>query len=275
MPRVWFVSAPIAPITLLAPIAAIGVVAVIGLTAGTARAQIVNVQGALARAPAEDGVTGQAELKINWREGNNPLFDIGGAGNVVVRRGPVLGLALARGEYGTSRGLTLARKSFEHLRARVELDCRWRWEAFAQHEDDQFKRLSLRALAGTGPALQIIDDKAITLLAGAASLFEYERLDRRTGTLDAGARTTAHRASVYVTGHEDLSGGVAIVETVYAQPRLDDPGDLRLLGELAAQSRLSSRIALRNSFNVAYDRTPPDGVKRYDTALEISVLVTF
>jgi uncharacterized protein DUF481 len=251
------------------------VFAVISLAATAAQAQIVNVQGALAKPPDQDGVGGQVEGKITWREGNNPLFDLGGSGNVLVRRGDLVGLALARGEYGTSRGLTLAKKSFEHVRIRARLDCRWRWEVFAQHEYDQFRRLSLRALVGTGPALQIVDTRDVAVLTGAAYLYEDERLDTRPGTLDAGARSTAHRVSAYVTGHEDLSTGVAIVETVYAQPRIDHPGDLRILGELAVQTKLSSRIALKDSFNVAYDRTPPDRILRYDTSLEISVIVTF
>lgn len=251
------------------------VIGAIAVTSTAAHAQIVNVQGALAKPPAEDGAVGQVELKLSWREGNNPLFDIGGAGSVVVRRGPVLGLMLARGEYGTSRGLTLTRKSFEHVRARIELDRRWRWEVFGQHEYDQFRRLALRALVGSGPALQIVDDDAIVLLAGAAYLYEYERLDTRAGRIDAGERTTAHRGSAYVTGREDLGGGALIVETVYAQPRLDRPGDLRLLGELALQTRLSPRLGLRNSLTVAYDRTPPDGVQRYDTALEVAFTATF
>jgi hypothetical protein len=247
----------------------------LGLAPGVARAQIVNVQGALARPLPGDGVIGQVELKLNWREGNNPLFDLGGAGTVLVRRGPVLGLALARGEYGTSRGLTLTRKSFEHVRARVELDSRWRWEVFAQHEYDQFRRLSLRALAGTGPAFQIVDDKSVTVLAGAAYLYEYEQLDTRAGTLDAGVHRTAHRSSIYLTGHEDLPSGVAIVETVYVQPRLDHPDDVRVLGELSLVSKLMSSIALKNSLTVAYNRTPPDGIKRYDTQLELAVVATF
>jgi hypothetical protein len=263
MSRVWLL------------ISVIGVIGPISTAPRAARAQIVNVQGALAKAPEKDGTGGQIEAKINWQEGNNPLLDLGGAGSVLVRRGSVLGLVLARGEYGTSRGLTFTKKSFEHVRTRVELDCRWRWEVFAQHEYDQFRRLSLRALVGTGPALQIVNDKAVAVLAGAAYLYEYERLDTRPGTLDAGERTVAHRGSLYVTGHEQPGAGVDIVETVYAQPRLDDPGDLRMLGELAVLTKLSSRVALKNSLNVAYDRTPPDGIKRYDTQLEIAVLVTF
>ena len=66
-----------------------------------------------------------------------------------------------------------------------------------------------------------------------------------------------------------------IVETVYAQPRLDHPGDVRVLGEISVQSKLSSRISLKNAFTVAYDRTPPDGIQRYDTQLEVAVVATF
>jgi hypothetical protein len=245
------------------------------LAARSASAQIVNVQGALAKAPAKDDVAGEVGLKLNWRQGNNPLFDIGGSGTLLVHHGRILGLVLARGEYGTSAGLTLTKKAFEHARARITLDCRWRWEVFAQHEYDRFRRLSLRAVAGTGPALQILDTKELSVLAGAAYIAELERLDHRMGTGDAGARTFAHRASLYLTGHEDLSTGVAIVETVYFQPRVDDPSDLRVLGELAVQSKLSSRIALKDSLTIAYDDTPPDGIKRFDSSLEIALIVTF
>jgi len=68
---------------------------------------------------------------------------------------------------------------------------------------------------------------------------------------------------------------VLIVETIYAQPRVDHPGDVRVLGEVSVQSKLASRVALKNSFTAAYDRTPPDGVRRHDTQLDVAVVVTF
>jgi hypothetical protein len=245
------------------------------LLAGTAHAQIVNVQGQLAKAPAEDGVTGQIEAKLDWREGNNPLFQIGGGGAVLVREGKLLGLVLVKGEYGESRGLTLSRKAFAHVRGRYTIDCRWKWELFGQTEYDRFRRLTLRALVGTGPALQIVDTKTVGVLAGAAYLFELEKLDDREGTIDAGDRTTAHRASVYVTGVEKIGSQVAILETFYAQPRLDDPEDIRLLAELSVTTKLSKHIALTDGLSVAYDRTPPDQIRRVDTQLTVGLLVTF
>jgi Protein of unknown function, DUF481 len=250
------------------------VVLVIGLLSGPAFAQIVNIQGALAKAPATDGTSGEVSLKLAWREGNTPLLEVGGSGAVLVRHGRILGLALARGEYGRSHDVTLSEKTFEHVRTRITLDCRWEWEAFVQHEFDRFRRLSLRAVAGTGPALHLVDRPEVGVLAGAAYLFELEHLDERDGAVDRGRDSVAHRASLYVTGHEDLSKSVAIVETFYVQPRLDRPSDLRLLGELAVQTKLSSRIALKDSFVIAYDASPPDQVKRLDTALEVSLLVS-
>ena len=254
------------------------VVVVVGIVlaaASGARAQIVNVQGQLAKATDKDGVDGQVEGKIDWREGNNSLFQIGGTAAVLLRRGKLLGLALVKADYGESRGLTLSKKTFEHLRVRYTIDCRWKWEAFAQHEYDEFRRLSIRGIVGTGPALQLVDRKTVAVLAGAAYMFEVEQLDSRENTMDAGQRSTDHRASVYVTGVEKLGSQVAIVQTVYAQPRLNDPEDVRILGELSVTSKLSKRIALTDGFTIAYDRTPPDTIKRLDTQLTAGVIVTF
>jgi hypothetical protein len=240
-----------------------------------ASAQIVNVQGQLAKPPDKNGVTGQVELKLDWREGNNQLFSLGASASTLIKHDRLLVLALARGEYGESQGLTLSRKTFEHVRARYTIDCRWKWEAFVQHEYDAFRRLTVRGVVGTGPALQLADTEHVAVLAGVAYMLEGEQLDEREGTIDAGRRAVSHRASAYVTGAEMLGSGVSIVQTIYVQPRLDDPGDLRLLGELSVTSKLTTHIALTDGLTVAYDRTPPDGIKRYDMALKVGLLVTF
>lgn len=239
-----------------------------------ALAQIVNVQTQLASPPEEDGVVGKLELKVDWRTGNNPLLDVGGGASLLIKRKDLLGLALVRGGYGTSRGLTLTKRSFEHLRLRYTVDCRWRWEVFAQHEYDAFRRLAIRAIAGTGPALQIVATKPATVLAGVAYMFELEELDERAGTSDAGERSIFHRASLYVTGTHKIGDGVSITETIYAQPRLGSPGDIRLLAEVGITTKLSKRLALSDALTFAYDRTPPDEIERIDTQLVVSLIVT-
>jgi len=251
------------------------IVVLVLLLASSAHAQIVNVQGALVNVP--EGVSGTAEVKFDWREGNNALFDLNGTGTLRIKQGRVLGLVLARGGYGESRGFVLTRKSFEHARTRIRIDCRWRWEAFVQHEFDQFKRLTFRAIAGTGPAFQIFEtsDHEFGLLAGVAYLFNYERLDTRAGTIDAGKTLNEHRASFYLTGKQQLSSHVTLIETIYAQPRLDAFSDLRMLGEFTVQTKLHKNIALTNGITVAYDGAPPDAIRTYDTELKVGVLITW
>lgn len=241
----------------------------------SARAQIVNVQGALAKPPDKNGVTGQVELKLNWAEGNSPLFDISGASSVVWKHDRYLGLVQVRGEYGTSHGLTLTKKTFAHVRERVTLDCVWRWEVFGQHEYDEFRRLATRALVGTGPALQIVNTKELSLLAGASYMLEYEKLDNRDGTSDAGLSFVDHRLSTYITGREQLASNVALIQTGYFQPRFDAPSNFRVLAEAGVETKLSSHLALTDSFVMDYDSRPPQGVKGYDTTLKIGLVISF
>jgi len=103
------------------------------LWCSVARAQIVNVQGAIAKPPAKNEVDGQLEGKLSWAEGNAPMFDVSGGASIVWKHDRLLSLAQARGEYGTALGVVNTNKTFEHLRERVTLSCVWRWEAFAQH----------------------------------------------------------------------------------------------------------------------------------------------
>src|SRR5690606_29379864 len=106
------------------------------------------------------------------------------------------------------------------------------------------RRLAVRGLVGTGPALQILDTSAASMLAGAAYMFEYERLDERDGAPDAGARDTAHRGSFYLTGTEKIGATTALNQTVYVQPRFDAFGDFRALAEVSVTSKINDRVAL-------------------------------
>lgn len=238
-----------------------------------ADAQIVNVQGQLAKPPEEDGVHGQIEAKADWREGNIKLLDVSGTATLIVKRGPLLALALARGGYGRAGENVFNRRTLEHVRLRYTLDCRWRWEVFGQHEYDRFRRLFTRVLAGTGPALQVLSTSKAGLLAGATYMFELEQLDQRMGAADAGDRTVFHRGSFYLTGTQNFGENVSVAETIYVQPRLDDPGDVRVLVELSVTSKLTKRLALGNALIYAYDRRPPDLVNTYDSQLRVSLIL--
>lgn len=243
-------------------------------TVGSARAQIVNVQGSLARDP-EPGWTSALSAGVDWQTGNTELIRLSGAGSALFRCGPWLALALARGEYAEGRGVTLSERTFEHLRGRRGFGPRLFWEAFLQHEYDAFRRLSIRGVAGTGPAVRVIKSSRLVMTAGLAYLFELEQRSTKAAVADSGQRLWLHRLSSYLTGTLKLGTQVSGTQTVYVQPRVDDPADVMLLSETSLESKLSARLSLINSLVIAYDASPPETVHALSTALKVSVGVTF
>jgi hypothetical protein len=254
----------------LATVATVAAIA----AAPPAHAQIVNVQGSLTKEPPP-GWSGAVTVGVDWQTGNTDIVRLSGAGSLLYRRGPWLALLLARGEYSEGRGVKLAEKSFEHLRARRRLGDRLLWEVFVQHEYDAFRRLSVRALAGTGPAYRVLARAGGSLTAGLAYMAEYERLSERMDTADSGARAWRHRLSSYLTGSLALGDGVTGTQTVYVQPRFDAPDDVLVLSESSVQSKLTSRLSLVNSFVLTYDASPPETIEALSTALKVSLAYAF
>lgn len=234
----------------------------------------MNVQGALATPPTQNEVDGKLAFNLGWSEGNAPSFNVAGAGSIVWKHDQYLTLFVASGEYGTALHVVNSKKTFEHLRERMTLTEHWKWEVFGQHEYDEFRRLSFRALLGTGPALQILRQKEYGLLAGVAYMLDLEQLDDRDEATDSGRETTEHRVSAYVTGHEKIVKNVSFVQTMYAQPKIDDAANYRLLGEAALLVKLSKRYAFTNGLVVSYDSRPPQQVKRFDSSLKVGLVIT-
>lgn len=252
--------------------AAAVVVAILGFTA-PATAGIVNVQSILAT-EAEEGLSGSITGSADWRTGNVNLLVLSAAPVARYRRGNHLGLVIVRGELGRSNDVRIISKTFEHLRYRYDLHPRLTLEAFTQHEYDRFRRLELRALAGAGPLIHLVRGDDYRLSWGLAYMLEYEKL--RDDTLpDAGATDLAHRASTYLTGSYELDERVQVVETFYAQPRITDAGDLRLLNDANLIFKITEEVGLTTTFSLSWDRKPPAGIEKLDTGLKSSITYSF
>jgi len=243
------------------------------VSAGEARAGIVNVQSALSTS-ADEGVSGSVTGTADWRTGNTNLLVLGAAAVVRYRRGDHLWLGIAKGDLGKSNGARIIAKTFAHLRYRYRFDRLVLGEVFAQHELDQFRRLATRALVGAGPMFDLVDRKNLSVGLGVAYMLEYEKL-RNDGAIDAGQSDVQHRLSSYVTAHYQLDDHLELVETAYAQPRLTDAADYRLLSDSQLVVKVNSKISLSTTFSVAFDNRPPATIKKTDTALKSAVSVSF
>ena len=246
------------------------------LGSGPAHAQIVNVQSALAT-EARAGLSGSVTASADWRTGSSDLLLLGLAPIARFRADDHLIVLILRGEYGRSGELDIVKKAFEHLRYRFRFHPRVLAEVFEQAEYDQFRLLELRALVGAGPKFDLLARKRLSLALGVAYLFEYERPSAAALETDS---ERFHRASSYLMGRFELDDRVQIVETLYAQPCLTDPGDIKLLNESQLVVHLGRAMSLTTSVALAFDSAPlhqADGtaLDRLDTTTKTSITVSF
>ena len=244
------------------------------VTPREAAAQIVNVQGLFDETTAPLGVSGGAELSLDWRTGST---------NLLVVRGAVLGqwrtekhtvLGVVRGEYGYAQDTLIVSKVLEHVRYRYRFTDWLAGETFLQHELDAFRRLRLRALAGAGPRFTLWSSEGSSLILGVAAMLELEQL-RFDNLPDAGQQTVDVRMSSYVLGRVKLSDNLSFVETLYVQPKLTQFSDIRVLNDSLLALDINKHLTFSTGFVLTFDSAPPATVSRFDTQLRSSLGVKF
>jgi putative salt-induced outer membrane protein YdiY len=256
-----------------APIAAIVAATTAALGADHASAGIQNVQSALAT-EAPEGASGSLAASADWRTGNVSFLFLTAAATARYKRGPHLAIALVQADRRTSGEDIFIERSFEHLRYRYSLSERWLVEGFGQHEYDGLRRLRIRALGGLGPRVELLSGAGYQVGLGVAYMLELEEL-QDDGEIDAGESDLAHRVSSYLVGSYELNDRFQMVETFYAQPRVDEGDDIRLLNETSVVLKATDKISFTTSFVVAYDSRPPATIEKLDTALTTTMGIAF
>lgn len=244
-------------------------------TAGPdAHAQIVNTQPLLAKA-TDSGFAGELRGAIDWRTGNIDLFRVESSLLLAFREGDHTVLSSSAIDYGIRSDTTYIDSLFSHLRYQLYLGEVVTWEAFGQLARNPFKRLSLRALAGTGPRWSLLPGPNVSLAIGTAYMYEVEKLRDGVGA-DAGREDHNHRLSVYVSGSFVLAPLITMTHTTYYQPRLDAfLDDVRIFSDTSLAFSLIETIALTLSLELSWDSAPPSGVESLDTTTTFGVVWAF
>jgi hypothetical protein len=211
---------------------------------------------------------------MDWRTGNTNLLLLSGGLSGRYRSGDHLVFALVRGEYGVAEGDSFASSDLEHLRYRVAAAPPLEIEAFAQHDRDEFRRLSLRTLAGAGPRLHFTQWSPMDAALGAAYLFEYEELGF-AGELDDGDIQLNHRLSAYLRVAIRFDDWLHLGYTLYVQPRLDAFDDVRVLSETELLIAAKKYFSFKLTLGVTADSEPPIGVRAVDARRKASIQISF
>lgn len=162
-----------------------------------------------------------------------------------------------------------------HLRFIRQHGPRTSFEVFGQYQFNEFIRLEDRFLFGGGGRFALVRAERTEVFVGTGYMLEREDLDLPVALPDARS-SEHHRATNYLTvRYNSEDERLRLVQTLYAQPRLDRPEDIRLLSETSFEIQLVRRLALAINLNVAHDSKPPTGIKKTDVVLSNSLRYSF
>jgi hypothetical protein len=147
-------------------------------------------------------------------------------------------------------------------------------ETFGQLNYDKSRLLDFRALWGGGLRLGIVGSRHVGLWLGVGYIYEHEVLDLPPQATHA-LSTNVHRASNYLAARITSGQRFVFAATAYAQPQLDDPGDIRIVNNLALAVSVTKAISLAVKFNLRYDSRPPAGTAGLDTELQNGLTIAF
>ena len=242
-------------------------------SAGPARAQIVNVQPLIAK-HAQDGFSGAVEASLDYRSGNTDLFLASGSvfGRYVEGRHQLF--LLGRFDFGVRAGQSFLNKDLEHLRYRFDFWGPVALEAFIQHDRDEFRRLGLRTVGGSGFRVNVAHTRGAEIAFALAYMAQFERINplKKGGPHED---ELTHRFSAYFIIVSHFSEGFRLAHTIYAQPRIDRGHDLQLLSETEFLAQASKHFALKTSLTMMFDLEPPAGVKPLDVWLHTTLQASF
>ena len=162
-----------------------------------------------------------------------------------------------------------------HLRFIRQHSPKISFEIFGQYQFNEFIRLEDRFLAGGGGRFGLIQAERTEVFAGIGYMLEQETLDLPVALPD-GTKSEHHRSTNYLTvRYNSEDERLRLVQTLYAQPRLDRLQDFRLLSETSFEIQLFRQLALAINLNVMHDSEPPTGVKDTDVVLSNSLRYSF
>lgn len=246
----------------------LAIFAFIAITFSTNVFAIVNIESARVQ-KKEDGFTGQLEGDASMQSGNTTNTRIGAGSRLQWIRGKVTDFIVLNYDYGESSSTRDINKAFLHGRHIVQRNKHWAWEAFGQLEQNEFTRLSFRALGGGGLRHTIREDTDKgAMYVGIGGFYSTERLDDDSVT-------NLVRVNTYLVIKQAFSPTTHFVSTTYYQPATTDFDDFRLLEQAALTVAINKRLDLKLSIDIAHNSQPPAGVKSTDTSFRTGIKYRF
>lgn len=223
---------------------------------------IVNVEPLRIRLEDKERALGSGKFYSSAEGGNKEKLYYGFGIFIGGRYDKHIHFISASGEFEKYNNIETTRNGFIHVRYNYKFHDTMYWEIFNQAEDDRFRLLKLRYLAGCGFRWKLAD----YLFYGTSYLVEYNKTEESEDIWE--------RWNFYISLSKDIISGVTYNLVTYLQPRIDEDR-FRFLGETGFIFKINKYLASEISFNINRDDEVPAGVGKVDWDLVNSLSFTF
>ncbi len=249
----------------------------------------VNVESRRA-SREKNGIFGDVNIGGNLQYGNTNIMSLNASSLVGYKKNRHTVFGFGNFSY-TSESLfqrdDIQNSSMGHIRYNYQIKKWLYWELFTQAQTDQNLFVDFRYITGTGMRFVPYRTDEHLFVLGSSYMPEYEILDKEVilpfpSDLDS-RKTWVHRWSNYISYRANITDQFVFQTTVYAQPRFDRFGDLKLFNENNFTMEINNLLDFGVSLNVGFDREPPtvcnEGVckplSRLDLGTQIGVRFKF
>jgi hypothetical protein len=232
-------------------------------------AQVVNIEN---KRIYDDTVGLSGSIAAAFNANKNQVWLVNASLRPQVQYKTKMHYFLLLGDLGYSRGAdqTFANWGMLHFRYTYRLNflphhsykSPWKWEFYTQVQYNQLLRQRMRAIAGMGPRLKIIEKNGVRMFVGTSVYYEHEEL------LD-GITNKDFRSSTYLSWFVTFKDKLNFSGVSYYQPRVDLWSDSRFLGQYTLSYRLRKNFSIRWDATVYWDSDPALTVNKsaYNTTL--------
>ena len=221
------------------------------------------------------GVSGKIKVGLETKRGNT--HKDGYTGSMLINydnnSSYVIWLDISA-EYAEVSGLVDTSKVYSHLRYIHALENKdIQTEFFLQAQQDKFKAIEKRRLAGAGLRFKLFGEESEgKAYFGIGALYEYLR--HIDDTIDPDEDNT--RLSTYAAYTIDFNEDSNLAYTIYYQPRLNKFSDHVISNKFEIQLHVYLKLFLQFSVYYDVDSSPPNSIeKHYDFGQSTTFVLDF
>ena len=179
-------------------------------------------------------------------------------------------------QFTENNGNTILNNSYLHLRSTFNYQQKWSPEVYVQIQDDKFRGLRNRKLAGGAYRWKPIDSKSFRFVLAAGPMFESERWK----SVETGDEKLVElwKLNSYLLLRWDITESINFNTIFYYQVGYDSSAHLtrqRLSNNTNLNFKISDHLSFTVSYQMAYENHPIFPITRYIYSIENGINLSF